>query len=345
MDPLTHSSFGMALAMLVAKPDARRSAALVGLTAGLLPDADIFMVSLTDPLFSLEYHRHFTHSVAFSPVIMLLAAGIAGFLLRAFRRPQPFRSLLFPALVAVWSHIFCDLWTSYGTHVLWPFSQARSALDWVSVVDPLLTVPLLILTIRAVWKNKIKLVVYGLSWVALYLCGAVVQQQRAQSAMDQLAADADRIVERSAVKPSFGNILVWRAIYESQGVYYVAGIRCGWQVQCYGQSQVQKVQPPDQSAPWELPSGAGTLAAGSVQLADVARFAHFSDEWLAWHPTQPGVLGDMRYAQLPHQVAPLWGIKFDPQKPLQHVKIETIRRNDPEVWQELWRAICGDSGG
>ena len=48
-----------------------------------------------------------------------------------------------------------DVLTSYGTLWLWPFSRARLELDWMSIVDPLFTVPLLILTpMGRAWSKR-----------------------------------------------------------------------------------------------------------------------------------------------------------------------------------------------
>jgi inner membrane protein len=331
----------MATAMLVAPQGQRRTAAVAGLAAGLLPDADIFLISPADPLFSLEYHRHFTHSFAFSPVMMLLAAGLANCVLRVFRRPAPFRSLLWPALVAVWSHIFCDLWTSYGTRAFWPFTDDRSALDWVSVIDPLLTLPLVVLVLVGLVRNRLRPIVMGLIWVGCYLTGAVLQQKRATAALEALMAASGHVPVRYTVKPSFGNIVVWRAIYEVGGFYHVAAIRCGAKVAIYEGERVAAVRVPSGNGPWELPHSSVPLPTGSVQVRDVARFAHFSDNWLAWHPEIPGVLGDMRYAQVPNRIAPLWGIRFDTSRPQEHVKMQMARRNDPQIWQTLWAMILG----
>jgi len=44
--------------------------------AGLLADSDVLIHSSSDPLLTIEYHRHFTHSVFFVPIGVLLAAAV-----------------------------------------------------------------------------------------------------------------------------------------------------------------------------------------------------------------------------------------------------------------------------
>ena len=91
MDILTQSVLGAALAQTVAKRTHVRIATTIGLIAGVIADADIFISSESDPLLSLEFHRHFTHSVFFIPV----GAGLAFLLLWPFLRNKLSASYLF----------------------------------------------------------------------------------------------------------------------------------------------------------------------------------------------------------------------------------------------------------
>ena len=98
MDPLTHATLGIAVALAVAPRGAYLpSIALAGFAAGTLPDIDIVLHSETDPLFSLEYHRHFTHSILFSPNIALRGTVLEWLTLRWFGQRSPYRPMLFPA--------------------------------------------------------------------------------------------------------------------------------------------------------------------------------------------------------------------------------------------------------
>jgi hypothetical protein len=49
----------------------------------------------------------------------------------------------------------------------------------------------------------------------------------------------------------------------------------------------------------------------------------------------------MRYAQLPHEIAPLWGIRVDADQPEKHVGFVTFRNTSAAAWKELWEMICG----
>ena len=68
MDLITQGIIGAGVAVAVAKPGQIKSAALIGALAGLAPDLDILIRSPENPLLALQYHRHFTHALAFIPI-------------------------------------------------------------------------------------------------------------------------------------------------------------------------------------------------------------------------------------------------------------------------------------
>lgn len=340
MDPITHATFGVACAVaVVGRSSSLRQVALAGLAGGLLPDADIFLKSETDPLFAIEYHRHFTHSLLVSPVVGLLAAAIAWALVRFRCRPMLFKTFWLAAWVAVLSHIFCDLWTSYGTRVWWPFADTRAALHWISVVDPLLTLPLLALVILAVARARWRPMALGLGWVALYLVLAIVQQQRAQTVLNDwvLARQGDPTIWRATVKPSFGNIWVWRALAVEGSTLHVFAIRCGLgaPTSFVGQSTAIFADATAAADHFGLPPD-------SRQAHDIGRFFHFSDSWVGLHPDDPLLLADLRYAALPNQVAPMWAIRLKPDHPEKPIDWVQSAGLENRPWATLWQMIIGD---
>ena len=68
MDLLTQGLVGSAVAQSFCRPKAQRRVALYGAIAGMAPDLDALISSSADPLLNLDYHRHFSHSLAFIPV-------------------------------------------------------------------------------------------------------------------------------------------------------------------------------------------------------------------------------------------------------------------------------------
>ncbi|MCP5022776.1 MAG: metal-dependent hydrolase [bacterium] len=336
MDPLTHVTLGACIAMAISPAPRRRAAGFAGAIAGLLPDADVLLRSNSDPLMFLEFHRHFTHAWVVQPIVALVAWFLAAGWHRARGKDPALRAPYWPLILAAASHPFCDLWTSYGTHVLWPFSLERSTLDWVSVVDPLLTLPL-IGTCFAAWKWSPQrwLCASAILWVSLYLGLALHQRGRAVEALhDHLQVNQVK-PERISVRPTLGNIVVWRAIWLHQDQVACAGVRVGKQVTLKEGDRAELLDPADTTT-WQA-----LAPAGSVLLGDVKRFAHFSNGWLIWHPDHEGVIGDARYSMAPGKLQPIWGIRIGDKAPSEHATYETYREGSRERLGGLWSSILG----
>ena len=73
MDPISQGTVGVAFAQSSASKNNILKISLIGLIAGLAPDADVVIKSSTDPILFLEYHRQFSHSL-FIPFGALIVA-------------------------------------------------------------------------------------------------------------------------------------------------------------------------------------------------------------------------------------------------------------------------------
>ncbi len=138
MDPVTHVAAGALISQVLPGPS-RLWSAVAGVTFALLPDIDYFLVYF-DRLAFIRHHRGFTHSLLALVLFALLGAGVG----RLIGGPRWVRPLLFLGLAVLASHLFLDLATSYGTQILSPFSPQRFSLDWLFIIDPYLTVLLLV---------------------------------------------------------------------------------------------------------------------------------------------------------------------------------------------------------
>ena len=148
MDPLTQGVLGASLSQSASKKQHLVVAGVLGLLSGLAPDLDALIKSQSDPLLALEFHRQFTHSLFFIPIGSLICALVLHHLI-AKRRGLSFKqSWLFCAL-GYGTHALLDACTTYGTQLLWPFTNARFAWNTISIIDPVYTLPILILLVFA----------------------------------------------------------------------------------------------------------------------------------------------------------------------------------------------------
>src|SRR6056297_1267113 len=164
MDPITHGLTGTMAALAFSDDKDNKRPALIGAAAAILPDIEAFIQAPVDPLFNLEIHRQFTHSLIFIPFGALVAAAIFWLI---FRRHISFLTIYLFSLAGYGTHWFMDLITSYGTEILWPFLDTRYALNIVSVVDPIITIGLLVFTALALFKSRS--ISLSLSWIWLLI--------------------------------------------------------------------------------------------------------------------------------------------------------------------------------
>jgi len=318
MDPISQGALGSIAAASCSKDEKTiRWAALIGWAGGMLADADIFIRSEQDPLLNIEYHRHFSHSLIFIPVGGLICAAFFWVLCRGRKK---FRSILLFATLGYATAGLLDACTSYGTQLLWPFSNARLAWNLISIIDPVFTLTILVLLGIAIRKRAMLWSRIACGFALLYLGLGGWQNHRATVIQDQLIAHRGHGGEASmqTVKPSIGNLVLWRSIYRHDGKFYIDAVRVG--LPGTGQSfagVAVKALELD-----ELQRG---LPEGSVLADDLKRFDHFSASYLARHPDQPDVVADLRYAMVPNSALPLWGIRYDPRQVDQHVRFENFR--------------------
>jgi inner membrane protein len=308
MDPLSQATIGAAAAQSLNKQADLARIGLIGALAGMAPDLDVLIQSSTDPLLQLEYHRQFTHSLAFIPLgAFLCAIAFWPFV----RRHMSFKTLWLSVLAGYATHGLLDACTTYGTLLLWPFSDRRIAWNTISVVDPLFTLPLLGFVIAAVVKKSQPMGRLGLAWVAFYLSIGVIQEERARAAGEALSAHRGHAPADVSAKPSFGNLLLWKTVYEYDDQFWVDAVRAGGSVSIIEGDHVKRL---DLAAafPWLDPK--------SQQSRDVERFRWFSNDYLAIDRNDPLFVVDMRYSHLPNEIKGLWGIRLDPDAPIdQHV--------------------------
>lgn len=334
MDPLTQATLGAALPQGVASRERLRLATLCGLLGGLAPDLDVLIRSERDPLLFLEFHRQFTHSLLFIPVGGALV-GLLVWSALGRRRRWPLQWVLLFSLLGYATHALLDACTSYGTQLLWPFSNERFAWNNVSIIDPLLTLPLLLMVLWAGWRRARLPALAGLVWVVGYLLLGTAMHDRAVRAGEQLAIERGHRDVSVDAKPSFGNLILWKTVYRFGDRYYVDAVRIlGATIRYPGDS----IAALDVSLdfPWLDPS--------SRQAGDIARFAWFSDGYLARHPGDPLRVIDLRYSLLPHQIRPLWGIALDPRAgPDEHVVYWVDRSSGEEDRRQLWQMLLGQA--
>ena len=316
MDPLTQGVLGAVLSQSAAKKKQVAAASLFGWLGGMAADLDVLIRSDKDPLLFLEYHRQFSHALIFIPFGGLLC-GLLLYFVIGRRWSLSFRQSWLFCTLGYATHGLLDACTSYGTQLLWPFSNAR--VDWsvLPIIDPVYTLPLLALVIYTVIKKNPKFARIAMIWVLAYPLIGMLQRDRAEAAGWELAAQRGHQPVRLEAKPSLGNLWLWKVIYEADNRYWVDAVRVAGKSLVYPGESVPKLNMA-RDFHWVLPD--------SQQAKDIDRFSWFSQGFVAQDLNNPRYLIDVRYSAVPNQIAPLWGILLSPTaKPGEHVRYQASR--------------------
>lgn len=332
MDPLTQGVLGATLPQTGAKGRLVGSAGLLGFFAGMAADLDVLIRSSSDPLLFLEYHRQFTHSLLFIPIGGALCAVVLHALLGRRRGLAFYQSWLFCTLGYA-THALLDACTTYGTMLLWPFSSERFAWNTISIIDPLFTLPLLLGVLFAAWRQQPLFARIALCWAIVYMGVGLFQRNQAVEMGQAIAASRGHQVLRLEAKPSFGNILVWKTVYETDQRFYIDGVRASFWPKVFPGDSVEKLVV-ERDMPW--------LDRGTQQARDIERFRWFSNGYVARDPVNPNRVIDIRYSLLPNEIAPLWSIELHPgASPLEHVLYRTHRDGGADTSSRLWEMLTG----
>ncbi|MDJ0943304.1 MAG: metal-dependent hydrolase [Kiloniellales bacterium] len=333
MDPLTQGALGAALPQATRNKTQIGIAGILGFFAGMTADLDVLIRSEADPLKFLEYHRQFTHALIFVPLGGLICTLALHWMLGRRWQLTYGQTFLFCTLGYA-THPLLDAATSYGTMLFWPFSEDRFALSIVSIVDPLFTLPVLVLVVLCGLRRKPALARFALAWAVLYLTAGALQHQAARAMAEEVAASRGHRPIRLEVKPSFANILVWKTIYETPDRFFVDAVRAGVLPRVFPGVSVPKLDR-KRDLPWLDPS--------SQQARDIARFRRFSDGFVAQDPDRPNRIIDVRYSFVPNTVSALWSIELTPgAPPTAHAGYRTHREQARDNLGVLWRMISGD---
>lgn len=332
MDPITQGVVGAAASQLVftsrknkTQSGTKFTAVILGFISGMAADLDVLIRSNTDSLLALEYHRQFTHSLIFIPIGALVCAWLLRLLF--FRRTLTFKEAYLYCFAGYTTHAVLDACTTYGTQLFWPFSNTRVAWNNVSVVDPLFTLPLISLVLLAVFRRSRLWAISSTLYAFSYLGLGVLQNHRAEAIALQLAESRGHVPLNLGVKPSFANLVTWKAVYEYQGRYYVDAIRTGISTRVIHGSSTEKL---------DLSKHFTWLDGASQQARDIQRFAWFSNQYLAIDPDNQNRIIDIRYSLIPNRMDGMWGIVLDPNSAIDaHVEWNTTRPDPDQMGEWL----------
>ena len=222
MDSLTQIVLGIATAELVAGKKLQNKAFFYGAVLGTIPDLDILVGKFLSDVEGVAIHRGLSHSLLF----FMFLSPVLGWLISKIEKEKiSFKSASLLAFWCLVTHVILDLFTSWGTQILWPLDY-RFALKTIFVIDPLYTIPLLI-SLIFVWKNKDSLIrrkylIRGLVMSSSYLLLTCLLKLFAVHQFENALENQKLTYEELIVKPTAFNCILWNANIATSKGYYLA---------------------------------------------------------------------------------------------------------------------------
>ncbi|MGZ3850858.1 MAG: metal-dependent hydrolase [Flavisolibacter sp.] len=135
---MTHIVLGACIGEALAGKQLGKKAMLLGALAQSLPDIDFLAALWNDPASNLLAHRGFTHSFLFGILATVLLALLALHYQQKSYLPYKRWLLFFGRQIG--THLFLDLFNSYGMGLLEPFSHRRYSFNALFVADPFFSI-------------------------------------------------------------------------------------------------------------------------------------------------------------------------------------------------------------
>jgi len=224
LDSLTQIVLGAAIGEAVLGKKIGNKALLYGAIAGTIPDLDVWIGALTDTITAIEWHRGFSHSLIFC---VLLAPVLGWFINKLERKSdlgwKPWTKLFF---LGLFTHPLLDVFTSWGTQLFWPLNT-RLALNSIFVIDPLYTVPFLVMTVMVLFykrqsKTRRRLNTLGLLISTLYLLATLLIKGVVEKRFKQALQDQNIAYTQISTRPAPLSTILWNANIDTPENYLIA---------------------------------------------------------------------------------------------------------------------------
>lgn len=136
MDTVTQITLGAAVGEVILGKKTGNKAPLWGALLGVVPDMDVLFTPFLTDVQEIIVHRGISHSLLFC----IAAPPVFGWALSKMKwnREVDWKSWSRMVFWVIFTHIFIDVCTSYGTQVFQPFSNVALSFNSIFICRPVL---------------------------------------------------------------------------------------------------------------------------------------------------------------------------------------------------------------
>lgn len=217
MDTISHGLAGVLAAKAGFRQRLGPYATAALLISAVFPDVD-FVASLWGPFASLKFHRSITHSF----LGVTIAAFLLGGIFRLLSGRKNYWGFTGICAIGTFSHMIFDLLTSFGTQLFYPFSTERYSLDWIFILDPVITlsalVPLILMRGRP--ARALRCARVGVAVLVGYLVITGIGHSIAVKRFEASLKEAGIRYDTVAALPGFLGPFRWSGLAKGEGTVY-----------------------------------------------------------------------------------------------------------------------------
>lgn len=281
MDTGTHIVMGVAISgialsdPIVSADPITMSAVFTGIIVGsLIPDLDTILKLRNNAVY-IRHHRGITHSI---PAVLLWPIILTTLLL-LFMPGASFLHVWAWTFLAVFLHVFVDIFNAYGTQALRPFSRRWVAIGVINTFDPIIFI--LHLIAIGVWGFGVA-PIYPFVTLYIILFFYYLLRFRVKAAVKNAVAHTVPNADEIIIAPTI-RFFQWRVAASSDTTHYVG--------RAYGRS----ITIYDQFKKEPLPDFPEVKAA--LQDSNIKAFTSFSPIY-RWEISKIGELCEVRLIDL-----------------------------------------------
>jgi inner membrane protein len=224
MDTISQSALGASVGELILGRKLGYKAVVLGAVVANIPDLDVIFNPFLDDVTKLGWHRGYSHSLLF----VLIASLLFGWLFhRLSKSSVSLRRWVYFNFWIFLTAILLDCFTVYGTQLFLPFSDYPVGFNSLAIVDPIVTIPLLIGVIWSLFLRRDSRFrrIPNSSALAIVTIYVVVITPAIKATVggyfEQSLEGRDINYSRYMSAPTIFNAILWRMTAESDEGYWV----------------------------------------------------------------------------------------------------------------------------